>query len=509
MSTTQTFRARRRLAERARPGERRLRGRRPRPPRRRPSSLALLAVACVVVAALSLLFPSTPTYDPWAWIIWGREIAELELSTTYGPSWKPLPVVFTTLFATTGDAAPALWLVVARAGTLLALVAAFRMAKRLAGPGLPGLFAGAVAGGGLLLTTDWIRHGGLGNSEGLLVALVVLAVERHVDGARRAAFGLGFAAALLRPEIWPFLGLYGSFLWVREPAARRLVVALLVLVPALWFLPELWGSGDPLRASSRAQQDLRATSPALSDNPTREVVRLARELVIDSVELAAVAAVAGAALLYWRRRRDGAVLALALGTAAWIGIVAAMTEAGYSGNPRYLVLAVSLACVLAGVAVARASQGIAHLASRLTGERLSRLPSLVAAAAALALVALALPDARPRVEHISDQVEEMRFEARRNANVDNAVRLAGGRDRVLGCGDVFTGPYQVPVVAWALRIHFSEVDYEPVPPGTIFRARPRRGGRPAPEEVPPFALVGGTREWVVFAACPGGASVGG
>ena len=29
---------------------------------------------CLAVAALTLLFPSTPTYDPWAWILWGREI---------------------------------------------------------------------------------------------------------------------------------------------------------------------------------------------------------------------------------------------------------------------------------------------------------------------------------------------------------------------------------------------------------------------------------------------------
>ncbi len=53
--------------------------------------------ACVVLAALSLLLPSEPTYDPWAWIIWGREITQADLVTTSGPSWKPLPVLFTTV----------------------------------------------------------------------------------------------------------------------------------------------------------------------------------------------------------------------------------------------------------------------------------------------------------------------------------------------------------------------------------------------------------------------------
>jgi hypothetical protein len=96
--------------------------------------LAVLVGACVAVAALSLLLPSSPTYDPWAWIIWGREITQLDLVTTNGPSWKPLPALFTVPFALFGDAAPSLWLVVARAGGLMGLVFAYRVARRLGGP---------------------------------------------------------------------------------------------------------------------------------------------------------------------------------------------------------------------------------------------------------------------------------------------------------------------------------------------------------------------------------------
>ena len=55
------------------------------------------------------------------------------LDTSSGPSWKPFPVVFTTPLAPLGDAAPALWLVVARAGGLLALAGAFALATRLGG----------------------------------------------------------------------------------------------------------------------------------------------------------------------------------------------------------------------------------------------------------------------------------------------------------------------------------------------------------------------------------------
>jgi hypothetical protein len=47
-----------------------------------------LIAGCVALAALSLLLPSSPTYDPWAWIIWGREVVHLDLSTVGGPSWS-------------------------------------------------------------------------------------------------------------------------------------------------------------------------------------------------------------------------------------------------------------------------------------------------------------------------------------------------------------------------------------------------------------------------------------
>jgi len=90
-----------------------------------------LAAIALVIAALSLLIPSTPSYDPWSWLGWGREIVHLKLHTTGGPTWKPLPVVFTTLFAPFGKAAPDMWLVIARAGALMAIAMVFKLATRL------------------------------------------------------------------------------------------------------------------------------------------------------------------------------------------------------------------------------------------------------------------------------------------------------------------------------------------------------------------------------------------
>ncbi|HSD77936.1 MAG TPA: hypothetical protein VLA98_11040, partial [Solirubrobacteraceae bacterium] len=70
------------------------------------------ALAVLLLTALSFLFPSAPTYDPWAWIVWGREVVHLDLSTVDGPSWKPLPMLFTTPLALAGGLAPDLWLFV-------------------------------------------------------------------------------------------------------------------------------------------------------------------------------------------------------------------------------------------------------------------------------------------------------------------------------------------------------------------------------------------------------------
>ena len=41
--------------------------------------LAALAAACLALGLLTLAAPTTPTYDPWAWLIWGREILHLDL----------------------------------------------------------------------------------------------------------------------------------------------------------------------------------------------------------------------------------------------------------------------------------------------------------------------------------------------------------------------------------------------------------------------------------------------
>ncbi|HEY3018774.1 MAG TPA: hypothetical protein VGJ32_01195, partial [Solirubrobacteraceae bacterium] len=233
-----------------------------------PLGLAALAAACLALGLLSLAGPSTPTYDPWAWLIWGREILHLDLDTRFGPSWKPLPVLFTTVFGLAGGAAPALWVAVARAGALASLALAFRVGRRLGG----GVAGGLLAAVCLAVSTDFLRFAAVGDSEGLLVALLLAAIELHLAGRRRAALWACFGAALLRPESWPFVGTYALWLAWRDPAARRLVAGMTVVGAVVWFGPELWGSGNPLRAGERAR-DPNPNALAFAEHPALEVAR--------------------------------------------------------------------------------------------------------------------------------------------------------------------------------------------------------------------------------------------
>jgi hypothetical protein len=372
----------------------------------RPSPYLTLAVASVLLAAVTLAFPASPSYDPWAWLIWGRQTLHLDLITSGGPTWKPLPVLFTTLFAPFRGAAPGLWLIVARAGGIMGIAMAawlaFRLAASSAGErwdgararavrqvpasnrlrvAAPQLLAAAVAVTGLLLLYQYLSSTAIGESEGLLVALTLLAVMRHLDGAPRSALVLGFAAALIRPETWPFLGIYGAYVWRRDPGARRLVMAPFGLVGALWFLPEVWGSGSPLRGVEWAQYP-RAGSPVFARCPfCAELTDHGWPLLTAAFQVGAVLALGALAVALVRVRRAAvptvrrgrgarittaqtAVLMLALIGIGWIPEEAVLTQMGFTGSDRYLIAPEAILIVVGAVGWASALRLLAsHRAS--------------------------------------------------------------------------------------------------------------------------------------------------
>lgn len=439
-------------------------------PEERSSPVAPVLIACLALSALSLFFPSAPTYDPWAWIMWGREIAHLDLVTTGGPSWKPLPVLFTTPFSLVGaDAAPYLWLWIARAGGLLALAMAFRLARRLVGTGAAGWVAGIFATAFLATTYEYVRDAALGNSEALLAGLGLWAVERHLDGRRDHALYLGFAAALLRPEVWPFLGVYGIWLWFKDPRLRLRMAILAALIPLLWFGPELWGSGDALRASSRANNP-NPGSAAFAEHPGLEVVERFHHRTVWALEAAGLIGLLTAVVAWFRQRRQGAILFIAGIGLGWLLLVGGMTEGGYAGNQRYLIVTTAALCVLGGIGVARVFQGLQLAGERIGGSARAGL----ATACAVFLLGLVAgwPVVRDKADNIDITLDELRYEASLFHTLDDAVGAAGGRDRLLACGAVYSGPFQTQMIAYELGIHGIQVGWKVTPPpGVVFRTR--------------------------------------
>lgn len=437
---------------------------------RRVSFPVAIVAGSLVLAALSLLLPSAPTYDPWAWIIWGREITQWDLVTTNGPSWKPLPVLFTTPFALAGDdGAPALWLLIARAGGLLAFVMAYRLGARLAGP-----WAGAIAAVALVLSDEFIFNFARGNSEGMLVALVLWAVERHLDGRYSHAFLLGFAAALLRPEVWPFWGLYGLWLVYRDRNVRTaaLVFGSGALAIVVWFVPEYLGSGDWLRAASRAR-DPNPDSAAFADSPFVEV--FVRSAAILSVPVYVGAAIG--VVVAWRRR-DRVPLALALMATILMVAVALMTEAGFAGNLRYVALPAAFLCVLAGA-------GWVWVVRRW------------GAIVAVVVVAASVPFVAADVDKLRYDWEVVEYEANfYGPNLKALIAKAGGEQRIRSCGRVFTGAFQVPSVAWRLHMHLNEVEIFPFGPGTALSM----GATPLSFD-PRYPEYTKTRHWLAGSTC--------
>ena len=523
-----------------------------------------LGGAALLIGVLSLLVPSTPSYDPWAWLVWGREIIHINLQTTGGPSWKPLPMIFTTAFAVFGKAQPDLWLVVARAGAVMAVAMVFKIAWRLsrelliAGQStqdgarrrlamIPPLLAGLIAAGSLINSGGFISDNALGYSEGLATALALIAVDSYLDGSRQRAFVFGFFAALDRPELWFFWGPYGLYLFWRDPGARRLVVALFALIPVLWFLPELWGSGHLLRGVTRAEHP-RSNSAAFAKCPVCTVfTKEAWPTVLNRVKVAGIIAMVAAAFGLWRtrgvwwpsiRRRDGAtapealdpgiqartwVLALGLfGLVWWFGI-SLETQAGFSGNNRYLVLGTAPVAIVGGIAWGWFMGSLARL-WRWLGERWAALRPVATAplsAAAGIVVGLALFLAVPpwigqNIVSLPRTHHALVYQARLRSDLTAAVRAAGGSHALLDCGSVMTEGFQVPMVAWTLDVHTLRVEAEPANlagppwPNVILQTRAQSNSTllPTPQQIiawehdgAHYRLIAHVRTFRVFSTC--------
>jgi hypothetical protein len=262
------------------------------------------------------------------------------------------------------------------------------------------------------------------------------------------------------------------------------------------------------------------------------------------VEVGALAALAVAAIASWRSRskarswarmnrahaspaaaaRQRALRALLLlgfiGFAWWLG-VALETQAGFSGNDRYLVLGTALIAIVGGVGWGWCAHATTVAAGRIARAlRLRGMPAgpLVAGAGGVAVAAglfLALPPwIGSKVVSVPATHGALVYQAHLRQDMAKAVTGLGGPARILRCGTVMTEGFQVPMVAWTLDVHTVRVEAPPastahpgLPPNVIFQARATRRAFLLPVvkawKNTHYRLVARARTFSVYSSCAG------
>ena len=126
------------------------------------------------------------------------------------------------------------------AGPIFAWRIAFRLtyadpARRYAAYG-----AGLFAAGLVLLMQDpllpanYLHYLLSAESDTIIVALCLAAIDCHLSGRHKWAFWIWWLGSLGRPEVWPFCGLAGIWLWRAASEYRRWLIGALVVQLFFW-----------------------------------------------------------------------------------------------------------------------------------------------------------------------------------------------------------------------------------------------------------------------------------
>jgi hypothetical protein len=249
---------------------------------------------------------------------------------------------------------------------------------------------------------------------------------------------------LIRPEWWPFVGLYALWLWFRDPEwgtpkMRGLILVGLLLIPFLWFVPPWVGSGQPFLAATHAAE----YNGHLGASRLRTVLARGVDLQVLPALVAAVIAVA----LGWWRDRDRLLLAMAAGIVVWWVVVVGMTLDGYPGLERFFLPAAALTCVLGGVGIVR----LARLAGGLAGARSVALATVVT----LVLVAVSIPFTTQRISEARAAGPAAEQAVSTLQHLDAVVAAVGGHRGVFPCKSSFAAVNHGVQTALAYKLHVT------------------------------------------------------
>jgi hypothetical protein len=409
-----------------------------------------VALGIVVIAAAMLRWANTrPGYDPYGWLIWGYQTLHGSLNLGGAPSWKPFTYVFTVPYSIFGHYALHLWMVtsvsIALAGAVFGGRIAYRLTAAEGDSRWAPIVAAVVAGAAVLGIQEYFHYVLSVQSDPMLVTCCLAAIDMFLCRRLAWAWWIGVLAGLGRPEVWPFLVVYGIWLFLKRPNLRWMIYAAAIITLFLWFGVPTITNGKPDIAGQLALKSPRE----LHSNKVAGTIDRVKALNYWPVWLGALVAVG---LAVWRRNRT--VLVLAGMVVAWVVIEIAFVLHGFPGVPRYLFEPAGLAGVLAGVAIGWLL---------LDASRFSRaLPSWAGIPVAVILLAVMIPQgiSQARAEH-----KDISHERARTVEINKlgaAIAALGGPSRILSCGHPVLNVEYVSVMGWYLHQNTGDIGYRPV-----------------------------------------------
>lgn len=388
-----------------------------------------------------------PAYDAYGWMVWGRQTLHWNLDTNGAPSWKPLTFLFTLPFALVARAQTFLWMSTAVIGAFAGALFGGRIAYRLTGPA-PGrpyapIIAAAFAGLGVLGIAGYWHQILIANSDPMIVALCLAAIDFHLSKRYRLAFAMVLLAALGRPEAWPFALGYAVWAWWAVPGMRLIAVAGIVSIPLLWFGVSALTAKSWLRAGDLAQNSVNE----LHGNKLIGVPRRVLGLYEPPMQIAAGLAIAFAVVI-----RDKVWLVLTGLALAWVAVEIAFALHGWSAVTRYLFEPEAVLVVLAGAGLGRvlAAGSPTSVAARLGG-----------VAVAAILIGSLTPTAVTRARGAHSEIVLRRHDALRIKRLEAVIKQLGGPARIRACGQPVTIVGWQSTLAWETDLNVGFVGYKP------------------------------------------------
>jgi hypothetical protein len=405
----------------------------------------------VAVLAASVLFVALsrmkPAYDAYGWMVWGRQTLHWNLNTDGAPSWKPLTFLFTLPYALVVHWQTWLWMVTSVAGALSGGVFGGRIAYRLTGPSpqrpWAPVIAALFAGLGILGIAGYSHQIVIANSDPMVVAIFLAAIDFHLCKRYRLAFLMLVLASFGRPEAWTFAGLYAVWAWFAVPGMRLLALLGVISIPLTWF-----GVSALTAKSWLTPGDLALNSVnAIHGNKFIGVSRRVLGLHAVPMQIAAGLAIAFAAVV-----RDRAWLLLTGAALLWIAIEIAFALHGWSAVTRYLFEPEAVFVVLAGAGVGRV------LAAGSTASTIARLagPAVV-----VILIATLVPTAVTRARGAHSEIAMRRQAATQIKRLEAVIAQLGGAHRIRACGQPVTTVGWQSTLAWEVGLNVGNVGFRP------------------------------------------------